>query len=352
MRWSYKIARVAGIDVYIHATFFLLLLAYGAMFYAQGGLGVALQGVSFILLLFFCVLLHEFGHALAARRYGIKTPDITLLPIGGLARLERMPSSPIQELVIAVAGPAVNVAIAAILFLFSGQGLSVEELQEFDQPAQSLISQLISVNLFLVAFNMIPAFPMDGGRVLRALLAIKLPHARATFYAARTGQVIAVLFAVAGIFGNFMLLFIAMFVFMGAEQELAYAKMKASMGGPIVAEVMTSNFEVMPNSLRIGEIQGFLLQHAQQVFPMVNAFQQCEGLVSRSELQAAISELPEASPASCLARAVPVLDWRLPLPRALQIMEQSREPILPVADSSGKLAGLVTRHAILSVAST
>jgi len=350
MRWSYKIARVAGIDVYVHATFLLILLFYGAMYYSSGGWGAAVYGVIFILFLFFCVLLHEFGHALAARRYGIRTPDITLLPIGGLARLERMPSSPIQELVIAIAGPAVNVAIAALLFLLPGQGASMDDLQEFTNPGQSLISQLITVNLFLVAFNMIPAFPMDGGRVLRALLAIKLPHARATLIAARTGQVIAILFAVAGFFGNFMLIFIAMFVFMGAEQELAYARMKESAGGPLVGDAMTTSFEVLSDTLRMGQVKDFLMQHGQQVFPVVNAFHQCQGLISRSELQAALSELPEASPASCLARSVPILDWRLPLPRALQVMEQSREPILPVVDSSGKLAGLVTKHAILSVA--
>lgn len=349
MRWSYKIARVAGIDVYIHATFLLILLFYGTMYYSVGGWHGAVYGVIFILLLFFCVLLHEFGHAFAARRYGIRTPDITLLPIGGLARLERMPDSPMQELVIAVAGPAVNIVIALVLSLIPGQAPSLHQLLRMEAPS-GLISQLIMVNLFLVAFNMVPAFPMDGGRVLRALLAMRLPHARATLIAARTGQVIAVLFAVAGLFGNFILLFIAMFVFMGAEQELAYARMKEARGGAVVAEVMIARFEVMPDTLRMRDVQAFLLQHGQQVFPVVNAFQQCQGLVSRSELQSALAELPEASPASCLTRSVPVLDWRCPLPHALQVMEQSREPILPVADSSGKLAGLVTRQAILSVA--
>src|SRR2546430_4036734 len=181
MSWSLPIFRIAGIQLRIHITFLLLIawLAFG--YYAQGGSAVAASRVIFVLLLFLCVVLHEFGHAFAAKAFGINTPDITLLPIGGVARLERMPEEPKQELIIAVAGPLVNVVIALGLFLAGGWRAS---LQPETVERGALIPQLLTINILLVLFNLLPAFPMDGGRVLRALLAIRLSYARATQIAA------------------------------------------------------------------------------------------------------------------------------------------------------------------------
>jgi Zn-dependent protease len=223
MQWSYRIARIAGIDVRIHITFLLLPAYFGFVQWREAGPGAAAQAVLFILLLFVCVLLHEFGHALAGRRYGIRTPDITLLPIGGVARMLAIPDKPVQELVIAVAGPAVNVLIAGVLapVLYFTGGL-------FSGPAtelRQLLHNLLLVNLGLVIFNLIPAFPMDGGRILRAILAMWRPWTSATRIAARTGQVLAVLFALAALWQeNLILLLIALFVFAGARQEILYAK--------------------------------------------------------------------------------------------------------------------------------
>src|SRR6266576_4457365 len=168
MGWSLPFFRVAGIQLRIHVTFLLLIgwLAFG--YYAEGGSAVAASRIIFVLLLFLCVVLHEFGHAFAAKAFGINTPDITLLPIGGVARLERMPEEPVQELIIAVAGPLVNVVIALGLFVVGGaQGLFNRSTVE----GGGLIAQLLTINIMLVLFNLLPAFPMDGGRVLRALLA-------------------------------------------------------------------------------------------------------------------------------------------------------------------------------------
>src|SRR6266487_4132654 len=184
MSWSLPIFRIAGIQLRIHVTFLLLIawLAFG--YYGQGGTAAAIHGVVLILLLFLCVVLHEFGHALAARSFGINTPDITLLPIGGVARLERMPEEPKQELLIAIAGPMVNVVIALGLFVAGGA-------QAFVNPSTveggGFIAQLMTINILLVLFNLLPAFPMDGGRVLRALLATRLSYARATQVAASIG---------------------------------------------------------------------------------------------------------------------------------------------------------------------
>ena len=221
MKWSYRIAKISGIDIRSHLTFLLLPAILGYAGWRDAGWPGAVGEVSFIAALFFCVLLHEFGHALAGRRYGIRTPDITLLPIGGVARMERIPDKPSMELVIAVAGPAVNVAIALVLggvLMLTGGILSGPE-----NTPRVMLHNLLLVNCGLIVFNMIPAFPMDGGRVLRALLAMKFSHLGATRVAARTGQVLACGFAVLGFFGNPMLLLIALFVFNGAQEELQYA---------------------------------------------------------------------------------------------------------------------------------
>src|SRR5882672_11660056 len=207
MRWSFRIARIAGIPIQCHVTF-LLLVAWIAI---SGGLftgqpRAALAAVVLLLVVFTCVVLHELGHALAARRYGIATRDITLLPIGGLARLERMPERPTQELVVALAGPAVNVALAL------AAGIAIQ-LRGLDRPFLQLLLQgamlegdlLVSVfviNVWMLLFNLIPAFPMDGGRVLRALLATRMPYARATRIASNVGQFLALVFGAAGVMSH------------------------------------------------------------------------------------------------------------------------------------------------------
>src|SRR5690606_33028005 len=224
MRWSFTILRVAGTDVKIHVTFLLLLVWIGIIYYWQGGPAAAISGLVFILLIFASVLLHEFGHVAAARRYGIETPDITLLPIGGVARLKRMPDDPKQELVVALAGPAVNVLIAAALFLVVGTMAGPEQMVR--PGAGVLLAQVLTVNVLLVLFNLLPAFPMDGGRVLRAFLAMRMSYVRATSIAARVGQGMAFLFGFVGLFTNPFLVFIALFVYLGATQESAASQMR------------------------------------------------------------------------------------------------------------------------------
>jgi len=218
MKWSYRIARIAGIDVKIHITFLLLLAYFGVTDWRDGGAFQGILSMAFILLLFLCVLLHEFGHAMAGRHYGIRTPDITLLPIGGVARMQGGLQKPWQEFVIAVSGPAVNVVIAGVLWVVL---LLFPDLVDPKHPISSqILPNLMMINLALVMFNMIPAFPMDGGRVLRALLAMKLNYLKATKIAARTGQVLAVGFVIVGLGWDPMLLFIGLFVFTAAREEL------------------------------------------------------------------------------------------------------------------------------------
>jgi Zn-dependent protease len=207
MTWSFRIGTVAGTAVRIHVTFVLLLAWIWFTHYRIGGAPAAWQGVAFILAVFACVLLHEFGHVLAARRYGILTPDITLLPIGGLARLERMPEEPGQEFVIAIAGPLVNVLIAAVIILVLGYGVGPDQITQIENPQISFLARLAGVNIFLVLFNLIPAFPMDGGRVLRAALASRMSWSRATQIAAAIGQGLAFVFGFLGLLYNPLLIF-------------------------------------------------------------------------------------------------------------------------------------------------
>jgi Zn-dependent protease len=228
MRWSLKIAKLAGIDIFIHFTFFILVTWVAFIQWKlNGSIGAAFSGVVFILAVFACVVLHELGHALAARKYGIRTQDIILLPIGGVARLEKMPDRPIQELWVALAGPAVNVVIVALLAAYLWITNTLTPDNQLMMTTAAFVERIMGVNIFLILFNMIPAFPMDGGRVLRALLATRLAYIRATRISANLGQSIALLFGVIGLFYNPILLFIAFFVWMGAAQETRMVRMKS-----------------------------------------------------------------------------------------------------------------------------
>jgi Zn-dependent protease len=221
---SWKLGSLFGIGIYVHATFLLLPALVFLANVGTGQIGMALYAVMMIPAVFSCVVLHELGHALTARRYGIETRDITLYPIGGVARLERLPRRPMEEFWIAVAGPAVNVAIAALvgafLWLASGWNLSF-----FAQNiSDTVLGHLFIINVGLALFNMLPAFPMDGGRVLRALLATHLGQFRATTIAVQIGVAMAVLFAIAGLFSGLTLTLVGVFVFFAGQQELAAAR--------------------------------------------------------------------------------------------------------------------------------
>lgn len=325
----------------IHVTFLLLLVWFGWIFGEEAGLAGAATGVGFILLLFLCVLLHEFGHAFAARAFGIRTPDITLLPIGGVARLERMPDKPVQELIVAVAGPAVNVVIAGVLFVFVAAKFRMSDLNELDQAGGSLAVKLLSVNVMLVAFNAIPAFPMDGGRVLRALLAMKLDYVQATTIAARVGQVLAVGFAAAGFLqiGSPMLVFIAVFVFMGAQQEVAYAKFRSGAQGRSVSEVMHAQFAAIPSDTPVRHALALARGSAQPFYPVIDDAMRAVGVVTLDGLLEAVAAGREAEPVAGLA----VSPMRVPASQRLESLMGRIVPGVPiiVENPAGQVVGIL-----------
>ena len=225
MKWSYKFGKLLGIDLYVHITFFMLLawILFSDLT-SRGNMTVALIHLALLLITFAIVIMHELGHSMAARKLGIPTRDINLLPIGGMARLERMPEKPSQELFVALSGPAVNLALivifGAIRYLYSGQIFTLDWGNHQAGLVDFFLHWLIGINGGLLLFNLVPAFPMDGGRVLRALLGFKFDYLKATEIAYNVARVIAVLFFIAGFKYGLMLTLIAVFVWYGGRTEL------------------------------------------------------------------------------------------------------------------------------------
>lgn len=342
MTWSWKLGEFRGIAVYMHATF-LILIGFIILSHWSAGhsVGKSLEGVGFIVALFGCVLLHEFGHALMAARYGIKTRDITLLPIGGVARLERMPEEPLQELWVALAGPAVNVVIAAVLFAWLQFTAGFTPLEQLSVTGGPFIQRLMVVNVFMVVFNMLPAFPMDGGRVLRAILATRLEYSRATQIAASVGQAMALLFAFIGFFGNPFLLFIALFVWIGAAQEASMAQMKSSLGGIPVLRAMITDFHTLsasdPLSLAVEKILG----GSQQDFPVMEN-RNVVGILTRQDLLTGLSrDGQQALVGASMQRTFETVEATEMLETAFRRFQDCQCHTVPVL-RRGELIGLVT----------
>lgn len=337
-----RIGTFGGIGVYVHATFLILIVWVAlAHWTIDRSLATAAGGVVFVLALFACVVLHEFGHALTAARFGIRTRDITLLPIGGVARLERMPDDPRQELWVALAGPAVNVVIASALFgiLIVSGGLT--PIDEIDVTAGALLPRLMMVNVFLVLFNMLPAFPMDGGRVLRAALALRIDYTRATQVAATVGQGMALLFGLVGLFGNPFLIFIALFVWIGASQEAAMTQMRFALGGIPLERAMMTEFRVVAPTDSLGHAVDLLLAGAQQDFPVVDG-DVVTGVLTRTALVAALARTSRDAPVSEVMRTdVPTADASEMVEVAFERLRGGNCQTIPVL-RHGRLVGLLT----------
>jgi len=345
MTWSFSIGHLLGSDLRVHATFFLLLAWIGAAAYVAAGPEAALINVVFVLALFACVVAHEFGHALTARRFGIKTPDITLLPIGGLARLERMPEDPWQEVIVALAGPAVNVVIWAVLVFGFGADASLEALENIEDPAAGFWGRLAAVNLFLVVFNLIPAFPMDGGRVFRALLSIPLGRLRATRAAARAGQAMAFLFGFLGLFGGSpILLLIALFVFVAAASESADVQLRDMARHVPAREAMITEYEALAPDDRMHTAATALLRTTQHEFPVLEQGR-IAGVLTRNAIFSAVSEdRRNARVGDEMERDIPCMGLGAPLTEALDALYTQNRPAVAVTDRSGIVLGYITRE--------
>ncbi|RWF79845.1 MAG: CBS domain-containing protein [Mesorhizobium sp.] len=347
MSWSLNLGTIAGTTVRVHFTFLLLLVWIWLTHYRIGGTPAAWEGVAFIIAVFACVVLHEFGHIAAARYFGIGTPDITLFPIGGVARLERMPEEPGQEFVIAVAGPLVNVAIAALIFALLGGSAGVEQMAGIEDPRMNFLARLAGVNVFLVLFNMIPAFPMDGGRILRAALAARLSWSRATQIAATIGQGLAFVFGFVGLFYNPLLIFIGIFVYLAAAAEAQNAQIREVATSVLVGDVMITEFARLERSATLDEAIEMLLATTQHDFPVTDTAGHLKGLVTRNDMIRTLKEKGPAEPvASAMRSDIPKIHYRKSLEESLRLMQQADVPAVAVVDSSDRLVGLMTHETI------
>ncbi|MEZ4333770.1 MAG: site-2 protease family protein [Myxococcota bacterium] len=342
MKWSYRIAEVRGIAVYVHATFLVLLAVVIVSHWISSQDGAkAIEGAAFILALFGCVVLHEFGHALTALRFGVRTRDITLYPIGGVARLERMPEEPVQELLVALAGPAVNVAIALGLFVVWRLGASLGALEAPSLTDGTLLGRLLFINLALAAFNLLPAFPMDGGRVLRAGLATRMDYNRATRIAASAGQAMALVFGLIGFFYNPFLMFIALFVWVGAAQEAGLVEMRTALHGIPVVRAMETLFRVLAPDDPLERAVEETLSSPQQDFPVVEQGRVVGLLTRRDLLEGLARRGARSSVADSMQREFATIDASELLETAIQRLEGGSARTIPVT-RGGALVGLVT----------
>jgi stage IV sporulation protein FB len=343
MKWSYTIGHIAGTAIKVHVTFLVLLayLAFGG--FEAGGLEGAIGAAVMLLALFACVLLHEFGHILMARRFGVRTPDVILLPIGGVARLERIPSEPRQELLIAIAGPLVTLAIAVLLFLSLAAAGTPPRLGGLEQ-GEGLLDFLFRANVWLLAFNMIPAFPMDGGRVLRALLASRLGLVRGTRLAANLGQAFATVGGLYGLMsGQPLLALVAFFVFLGAGAEASAVETRAAGQGLSVAQMMVTQFRTIPVYATLGQAVELLLSTEQREFPVVDNLGRTEGILTRDNLIRGLSQRgPGSTVAEAMTAGAPVVAPTLAFEDALDRLRSSGLPAIPVVDGGGQLVGLLT----------
>jgi Zn-dependent protease/CBS domain-containing protein len=349
---SFKVGRAFGIDVKVHWTFLLLLLFFAGYGYAQSGnVFGALLATALVVVLFVFVVLHEYGHSLVAQRLGIEIQDITLLPIGGLARMSAIPEKPSDEVKIAIAGPLVNVVLAAILYGlaylgFGSAGFRIPDLAASGISLGGILSYLAFINVILAGFNLIPAFPMDGGRVLRGLLAARMGAVRATEVAAVVGQGFAFLFFFYGLLsGSFVLILIAVFVFFGAGAEAQLVRQRELMRGLSVRDVMAAkqHTETVTPYHTFGQVLDAVIHGYQEDFPVVDETGNLAGMLTRREILAAAhspdrfyyvrdlmkTKFPTLSPGADL------------FGEGYRLLQQSDLRALPVVEGA-KLVGMLT----------
>jgi Zn-dependent protease/predicted transcriptional regulator len=345
MKWSWTIGRVAGIKLRVHATFLILLAWLALVDYRNTGTATgALLGLSFTLALFASVLLHELGHAIAGRHFGVPTRDITLLPIGGVARLEHIPDKPKQELWIALAGPAVTVVIVLVLALvlgLAGQPIRLTPNAIGRGSAGGFLAQLMWLNVTLLVFNMLPAFPMDGGRVLRSLLALHRDYLQATEIAVRVGQAFALLFGVVGLFVNPFLMLIALFIWVSAAAESNALHERSTLSGVQVKRLMVGDIRTLTPGDTLDEALRQVLTGFQHDFPVVEG-EKVVGVLTRSALLAGLAKSgPQALVGASMNASFRTADPDEPVERALARLHECQCHTLPVL-SGGRLCGVLT----------
>lgn len=354
MQWSYRIFRVFGIDVRVHVTF-LFIVAYFAYVWGvlrePGGVGGALYGVVLVVLLFGLVVIHELTHSRVAQSFGITVRDITLLPIGGMAAMEEMPKEPRQELLVALAGPLSNVVLAIVMAVAAPLAVGTAVFSDVGRFSDALLRPsfegaylyLLAVNVTLAVFNLLPAFPMDGGRVFRAFLAMRMGKARATKVAVGVGQALAILLGVAGAFGGgILLVVVAVFIYFGAQAEGRGDDVKGALGDLRVSQAVTTDVDVARPGQTIGELAARLFHSYQTDFPVVDNDGEVIGLVTRDRLIAMLGQHgPEFPVVDAMRTDFPVGRLSDPVYDAFERMRAGGVRAMPVIEG-GRLVGLLS----------
>jgi Zn-dependent protease len=352
MKWSFRVARVFGIDVKVHFSFFLIIVIGAMQWRAAGPAGMAF-GVGLMLLLFLCVTLHELGHSVVAQGFGVPVREIILLPIGGVAILGRNPSKPVHELLIAIAGPLVNVVIATLLVMVLGvvgsraNGVDVSALMRPGQPSLQLLLKLLLVqNVALVLFNMIPAFPLDGGRMLRAILAMFMGMASATRIAGTVGQLAAILLGIFGLMtGQIILTLIAVFIYMGAGAEMVDRSARAVLATRRVGDAYNKYALTLTLSDRVSRVVDNLLMSYQPDFAVVNRGQ-LVGIVTREDvLNWLAGNVHDVYVSEIMHENVVKVDATMPLDHVRELMAERQARVVAVYEGDAFL-GLVSAEDI------
>ena len=343
MDWAISLGSIGGVRLRVHITFLALLMWIGIAFWQAGGADRAFIGITYIVLLFACVVAHEFGHILAAARYGGVTRDVILLPIGGVARMQNIPENPREELVVALAGPAVNLVIASLLVALSGVQALPGALG-IPRGSAGLLPSLALANLVLAGFNLLPAFPMDGGRALRALLAMLIGRVRATDLAAQIGKLLAVGMGLTGfLIGYPMLMLVGVFIWFGASAENTEAQLHNLAHHRHLSDAMITQITTLGVMDCIADAVDLLIHSTQTDIPIVDGVGKPSGLLTRDRLLAALHQHGASLPvAEAMHRDIPMLRADSDLDDALRLMESRGLPAVLAVDPAGRLAGLVT----------
>lgn len=349
MKWSFAIGSFRGTEVRVHLTLVILLAWIGLSYYALGGARAAASGLVYIALIFASVTAHEFGHVLVARTFGVRTPDIMLLPIGGASRMEEIPEDPRQEALIGLAGPLVSLAIAGVLIAFLGRMPNLDDLAPERLAGEILLlPQLAIANLILAAFNLLPAFPMDGGRILRALLSMRMGRLRATRTATRIGQGFAILFALLGLMsGNFILVLIGIVLFFVAASESGTVRLEEALRGLTAADAMITQFEVLRLDANIADAAEALIRTTQSEFPVVDGSGRFRGMLTREGIASALARRGRAALVlEAMERDIPEVGPSHSLDGIFS-RQLGRAPAIAVLNGDGSLIGYITIQNLL-----
>lgn len=335
MRGSIRLFRIFGIDIEIHITFLLLPLFF---WFSYGA-----KGVFIILAVFTCVALHELSHSLAAKGFDIKVDRITLLPIGGIASMRSLPETPGQEFVVSLAGPLFNIIFTIVLYyplsLILGENILLHPNPETWPGA---IAYAYWVNPILAGFNLLPAFPMDGGRILRALLAKKFSYLKATKIAVGFGHIFALLFALfAFSTGHFILLLIALFIFIAASHEESLASMKTTLGSMRVKDILSPNYYTIASNTPLSNVLSLIFHTHQEDFPVVDE-EKLVGFLPRKQIISAIhGQRINATVADLMQQEFPSVSSQDYLTAVYNKLQNLGIKALPVIDQ-GELKGVIT----------